>query len=223
MEGFYWLLGRSSRRKGSGRDGDWLGSAHYWEERYKRGGTSGLGSYGQLAEFKASFLNEFVRAQQVESILEFGCGDGNQLALAEYPRYVGLDVSSHAIDRCVQLFREDESKSFFVYNSLNFVDRRRLFHADLALSLDVLYHLTEDEVFEAYLAQLFASGDRFVIVYSSNHDAPSSTRHVRHRKFTDRVPEDRWALVDVLKNPFQAVSEQPAEDSLADFYVFRRI
>jgi cyclopropane fatty-acyl-phospholipid synthase-like methyltransferase len=159
----------------------------------------------------------------VETVLELGCGDGSQLARAEYPSYIGLDISSHAIERCMRLFREDASKSFFVYSSLHFVDRRRLFHADLAISLDVLYHLTEDSVFQAYLAQLFASGDQFVIIYSSNHDAPSRTRHVKHRKFTDHVPQDQWTLVEVVKNPFRAVPEHPAEDSLADFYVFRKV
>lgn len=203
-------------------DRDWHGSAHYWEERYKHGGNSGLGSYGKLAEFKATFLNDFVREQKVETVIEFGCGDGNQLALAEYPSYIGLDVSSHAIERCIHAFATDESKSFFVYSSLHFVDRRRLFHADLALSLDVLYHLTEDSVFEAYLAQLFGSGDRFVIVYSSNHDVPTRARHVKHRKFTDHVPRDQWTLANVVKSPFESVPESPSQEASADFYVFQK-
>ena len=69
------------------------GSQEYWERRYAGGGTSGAGSAGRLAAFKAQFLNDFVRAHDVTSVVEFGCGDGNQLALAAYPRYLGLDVS----------------------------------------------------------------------------------------------------------------------------------
>jgi hypothetical protein len=51
-------------------------SISYWEERYASGGTSGKGSYGELVEFKAKVLNEFVLKKQVKNIIEFGCGDG---------------------------------------------------------------------------------------------------------------------------------------------------
>jgi hypothetical protein len=63
-------------------------SARYWERNYARGGTSGLGSYHALAEAKAAFLNDFVRIRQIGSVIEFGCGDGNQLSLANCPTYV---------------------------------------------------------------------------------------------------------------------------------------
>ena len=72
-------------------------SKNYWEEHYQAGGNSGSGSYGRLASFKALIINEFVSENQISSVIEFGCGDGNQLALANYPEYVGLDVSPTTI------------------------------------------------------------------------------------------------------------------------------
>src|SRR3989339_1402077 len=69
------------------------GTISFWEARYRSGGDSGLGSFGRLAQFKADVLNDFVRQAGIASIIEFGCGDGNQLRLAAYPSYVGLDVS----------------------------------------------------------------------------------------------------------------------------------
>jgi hypothetical protein len=36
-----------------------------------------------LAEFKARAVNDFVRENSVKSIVEYGCGDGNQLKSAE--------------------------------------------------------------------------------------------------------------------------------------------
>ena len=47
-------------------------SADYWEARYRDGGNSGAGSYGRLALFKARFLNDFVRSENVQSVIEFG-------------------------------------------------------------------------------------------------------------------------------------------------------
>src|SRR5512139_2970605 len=80
------------------------GSKDYWEERYRAGGNSGGGSYGRLAQFKADVLNGFVERHGVESVLELGCGDGHQLELARYPKYIGLDVSVTAIRQCAARF-----------------------------------------------------------------------------------------------------------------------
>src|SRR5689334_14993422 len=85
------------------------GSASYWADRYQAGGNSGVGSYGVLADFKAATLNDFVAANNVGSVIEFGCGDGNQLSLANYPRYLGLDVAKGAIELCRTRFGGDRS------------------------------------------------------------------------------------------------------------------
>ena len=160
------------------------GSALYWERRYSHGGTSGAGSYDAAAEAKAAFLNDFVHTRQVGSVIEFGCGDGNQLSLAEYPSYIGLDVSRSAVELCQRRFADDPTKSFFLYDGACFTDRAGLFTADLAVSLDVIYHLTEDPVFEAYMTHLFAAGAKYVIVYTTNEERRGTAPHVRHRRFT---------------------------------------
>ena len=87
------------------------GSLNYWESRYRDGGTSGSGSFGRLAEFKANVINSFVQNNNIGSVIEFGCGDGNQLSLASYPSYIGLDTSHKAIELCKKRFKEDKSKS----------------------------------------------------------------------------------------------------------------
>jgi Methionine biosynthesis protein MetW len=56
-------------------------SGDYWESRYRAGGTSGAGSYGLLAAFKADFINAFVTDNGIASVLDLGCGDGNLLSL----------------------------------------------------------------------------------------------------------------------------------------------
>jgi len=127
------------------------GSAAYWENRYSAGGNSGAGSYGQLASFKADVINDFVATHRVKTVIEFGCGDGNQLSLAKYPSYLGFDVSSTAVSKCRELFKSDPSKSFRLLSEYeNEI-------ADLTLSLDVIYHLVEDEIFERYMRNLVSS------------------------------------------------------------------
>lgn len=193
------------------------GSARYWERRYRRGKTSGAGSAGTVARFKASVLNDFVEKHGIRSVLELGCGDGQQLALARYPRYLGLDVSAAAIDRCLERFASDPSKSFLLYDPERFRDPAGLIRADLAISLEVIFHLTEDAVYERYLAHLFAAAERFVIVFSSNRDEPGPRPHVRHRRFTDWVEARRpdWTLAETIPNPH-------GDESFAEFFVFER-
>ncbi len=164
-------------------------SASFWERKYNRGENSGPGSYGEFGAAKAEFLNAFVREHAVETVTEFGCGDGYQLSLAKYPKYVGLDVSRKAIDLCRRRFENDPSKSFFFFDSDYFVDSLGLFGSDLAISLDVIYHLVEDAKFATYMSHLFSSARRFVIIYSTNASIPDDAAHVTHRHFTPWVEE----------------------------------
>lgn len=198
-------------------------SQEYWEERYASGGTSGRGSYGELAAFKAEFLNGFAREQEIATVIEFGCGDGSQLSLGKYPRYIGLDVAKTALVLCRDRFAEDPSKSFFLYEPDAFVDRHAIFRAELGLSLDVIYHLTEDHVYHRYMEHLFGSAERFVIVYSSDVEAPYPQPHIRHRHFSSWVPRHRpdWRLVRRVPNP-HTVSPDHRSGSFADFFVFHR-
>ena len=66
------------------------GSVIYWEQRYAQGGNSGVGSCGKFAEFKAELLNRFVAQHGVHTVIEFGCGDGNQLSLARISSLHGV-------------------------------------------------------------------------------------------------------------------------------------
>jgi len=192
-------------------------SASFWEKRYASGGWSGSGSYGELARGKAEFLNAFVRDHKIESIIEFGCGDGNQLSLARYPHYAGLDVSKSAIELCIRRFADDHAKSFFIYDGACFVDRASLFSADLALSLDVIYHLTEDAVFETYMNHLFAAGQHYVIIYASNATLRDDAPHVTHRRFSSWIDANskQWRLASINKGPGSGPRSP-------DFYVYER-
>ena len=195
------------------------GSEQYWIERYDAGRTSGAGSYNELAEFKAEIVNGYVAKHDVGSVMEFGCGDGNQLALADYPVYTGFDVSPRAVKLCRDRFRHDLTKRFLLMDEY---DGQR---AELTLSLDVVYHLVEDPVFESYMRTLFDAADRFVIVYSSNAEIreEGQAAHVRHRNFTTWVESNRpaWKLVEHIPNKFPPAGPGSC-GSLADFYVFEK-
>jgi len=191
-------------------------SAAYWDMRYRRGGHSGAGSSGHLAQFKADIVNQIVRRHEIASIIEYGCGDGRQLQLAIYPgSYVGLDVSPEAVRLCSERFSGDPGKRFMVVGE----DPGT---ADLTLSLDVIFHLVEDETFHQYMDWLFAHARRFVVIYSSDYDAATPDAHVRHRRFSawtrDHAPD--WRRVLHVPNPFPFDPRAPDDTSFADFHVY---
>lgn len=194
-------------------------SERYWEERYKTGGDSGAGSYGPFAEFKAEVLNRLVRERGVRSVIEFGCGDGNQLSLAEYPSYTGYDVSETALALCRTRFASDATKRF---RAMREYDGEQ---AELTLSLDVVYHLVEDEVFEGYMRTLFAAATRYVVILASDsEDVPMPpAAHVRHRHWTPWVARTfpEWRLAEHIKNPYPYTGDSRT-GTFADFYVFER-
>lgn len=194
-------------------------SASYWEERYRYGGNSGAGSYNRLAEFKAGVLNQFVATHGISDIIEFGSGDGAQLGLAKYPRYTGVDVSHTAVAASRQLFAENPSIRFLHTSEYSYEEK-----APLALSLDVIYHLVEDDVFHQYMHRLFNAATRYVIIYSSNEEKASPSPHLRHRKFTSWVEANRtdFALVQRIPNAYPYSEKNPDNTSFADFYIFER-
>jgi SAM-dependent methyltransferase len=194
-------------------------SSDYWKRRYAGGGNSGPGSYAHLAIFKSQILNAFVAEHDCSTVVEFGCGDGNQLRYAKYPAYTGYDVSSEAIAICRNLFVDDPSKQFHLLDDYDGGT------ADLALSLDVIFHLVESDVFEEYMQRLFDASHRFVCIYSSNTDDQLGEKapHVKHRRFSEWITRKRpdWRLFRNVKNPY-SYSGDHRLTSFSDFYFFSR-
>jgi SAM-dependent methyltransferase len=191
-------------------------SDRYWEERYRAGGTSGTGSYGRLAVLKATFINDFIAGNAIESVLDLGCGDGHLLSLLQVPSYIGADVSATALACCVTRFRQHR---FVPFSALDPTLR-----SDLVLSIDVIFHLVEEAVYARYMHALFAHARRFVLIYSSNTDCNWSSPHVRHRRFTESVADSQpeWRMLAHVPNRHGYDPDRPEETSFADFFVYGR-
>jgi SAM-dependent methyltransferase len=191
----------------------------YWNQRYQSGGNSGAGSYGRLAKFKADFINGFTAANNLLDILDFGCGDGSVMRQLTVARYTGVDVSETALAHCRALVLNDCSRSFFLLSELPAARK-----AAISLSMDVIYHLTDDTGFAEYMNSLFNASTRYVIIYASNTDAAWNSPHVRHRRFTTHVQHhfQNWRLIAHCPNPYPFNPELPDDTSFADFFVFAR-
>lgn len=212
VPGVAWLVNAVRRRR-------FRSSSQYWELRYRRGETSGAGSYGRYADYKAEMLNRFVAAKGILKVAEFGCGDGNQLKKLTFAQYLGIDISPAAVEMCRTMYRHDQSKAFLTYAGEEAITTIRHFGPELTISLDVIYHLVEDAVFEDYITNLFNLSSGYVIIYSTNFDMRYDSLHQVDRKFTDYVEKNikGWALMKVLNNPHKGA------ETRSDFYIYEKI
>ena len=178
----------------------------WWENYYSTGGTSGSGSYGLLAEFKAEIINNFIKEHQIESVIEFGCGDGNQLSYMEYKKYLGLDVARPALDLCINKFSEDKSKSFLLYDPRRFMPNG-IFDADLVVCLDVLYHITDEIDYRKTLTDIFSCTKKYVILYDKIRDTESHSSEIKYRNIVPYLQAvNNFEVLKIIPQRYQELS-----------------
>jgi hypothetical protein len=192
----------------------WFNSRKYWEKRYKKWWNSWAGSYNKYAEYKANILNDIIDEKNINSLIEFGCWDWNNLNYYKINYYTGFDISETAIKICISKYREDSSKSFILYNPIFF--KSWGLKAELTISFEVIFHLIEDNVFLKYFEDLFNTSSKYVLILSSNNDHNKwSAAHYKNREFTKFIPEN-FSLIDCKKTP----QEWNFKWFTSDFYLY---
>jgi len=177
----------------------------YWDRRFADGIGAGRGSEGEAALAKARYVNELIASEPVETVADWGCGDGGFLGMIRAPHYVGIDVAPSAIAKAV--VTHGHSRSFVLWRPGAPIE----VHADLALSLDVVFHLVDDVEYRQHLAAVFGSADRLVAFHATNRPNPEGAApHMRHRVWIEDVPSG-WELV-----------AQPDDGMSLGWYLFRR-
>lgn len=182
---------------------------NYWETRYKSGGNSGSGSYGEYAEYKAATINELIAKYDIKTISDFGCGDGNQIGLfSGYDTYHGYDISEFIIGKNIVNFKNNYNMSFY-YNIKDVPE------SDMCLSLDVTYHIVNENDFINYISELFGKSKKYVLIYSSDFDGSEFiSDYVHHRKIGE------W--ISKLQPDFELI-ETPTHPTIATkFFMYER-
>ena len=187
-------------------------SHKYWVDRYSHGGCAGIGSYGIIASWKAYIVNRFLEKRKISHVIDWGCGDGYQASLFNIPDYIGYEISTFALMHCLET-----AKNMVCLMASDYDGKK----AELTMSLDVIYHLVEKDVYEAYMERLFDSSTRYVIIYSTNEEAKGSNDHVKHRKFSTWVNKNKknWQLIETMHNP---LPETKKTGKLANFYFYEK-
>lgn len=183
----------------------------YWDRRYREGRSSGAGSEGNEGQYKADYVSDFIHNRNINSVIDWGCGDGQVLELIrlEDAQYKGVDVSATVLDRLAARFPQH------TFAEPQDVDDCRI-TAELGLSMDVLFHFPDDADYLTYLDHLFGTAEKYVIIYSTNYAGGRMARHVYRREFTPDVAErfPEWKLTAV---------ETPLHEGLASFFVYEKV
>lgn len=190
------------------------GSALYWEERYRKNGNSGAGSYGSYAIYKAGIINDFIKNHNISEAIEFGCGDGNQLQLLEMEKYTGIDVAESALKICRELYKQDTTKKFLLYDQFLQQQQIAATKYELCLSLDVIYHLVEENVYQNYMKALFEASGKYVMIYAWDISSGNKV-HVRHRKFSKWIEEHAPG--------FRLIGHIAGNNTFCDFFIYQKI
>lgn len=196
-------------------------SGEFWEQVYINGGNSGSGSYNKLAEFKAEIVNFILDKHSINNVIEIGCGDGNQLSLINYQNYTGVDVSKTIIKKNKLRYKDKTNIRFFNTN-----EREKFINNsyDMSISMDVIFHLLEQDIFENYMKDLFALSKAYVVIYSSNHEEYTKYPEYRHRNFTKFVADNfsNWELIKYIPNKYPYIIGKEEETSSSDFYIYKK-
>jgi SAM-dependent methyltransferase len=172
-----------------------------FSEIYRRnmwGGTpgefySGPGSDEKYSAPFAGLVNEFVAKNQVESIVDLGCGDYRTGRLIARPgvSYLGVDVVEALIRRNNELFG-NRDVSFQCIDIIH----AELPNADLCILRQVLQHLSNAQI-KKILARL-GSFYRWAIV-GEHHPSPARLQAVnldRPARFDTRVESDSGVFLE---------------------------
>ena len=160
-----------------------------WAKDAQGKGTSGYGSTLEFTRLYRVFLQDFLAAHQVRSVVDAGCGDWEFSQAIDWNgiSYLGVDIVPSVIKENQRRFSAANVR-FAVAD----IVREELPPADLLLVKDVLQHLSNADV-TSFLAQL----PRYRHVLIVNDVLPRSLTAT-----TIDIPTGRYRPLDLTQPPF---------------------
>jgi len=142
----------------------------FWDFRYAHDPElgSGLGSRGAVLAYKRELVRSFVNQLKPNSIVDIGCGDCEVSAELPDELYTGIDVSSVVVERNRVRF----PRRRFMCGDFLDID---LAPVDFVLCFDVLIHVSDADLYEAFVRRLVTEAGRCGLV-SGYEENPNTGR-----------------------------------------------
>jgi 2-polyprenyl-3-methyl-5-hydroxy-6-metoxy-1,4-benzoquinol methylase len=140
-----------------------LNNSMFWNLRYalypKLG--SGLGSRGEILEYKRKLIKYVTYGFQNKSIVDVGCGDLELTKEFEFSNYTGLDVSQESLRICKEKKPEWKFLNKEISNS-------EIDDADFIMCFDVLIHQSSKIDFEEIVKSIVEKGNERIVIGAYN-------------------------------------------------------
>lgn len=174
-------------------DAETVFTRHYdigdeWGKNNEGNGFSGSGSLVPLARPYMNFLQEFLKNNDIKSVVDAGCGDWTFSRYMDWSQgsYIGFDVVKSVIEKNQKYFGAPSVQ--FVHS--NFI-QEDLPAADLLICKDVLQHCTNEDIL-AFMPQC----KKFKHCLITNDIEPS--------EINIAISRGQWRPVDLTKPPFMS-------------------
>lgn len=158
---------------------------------------SGYGSTIKAARPYIDFLISFIKYNNINSILDLGCGDFNLMShiLKNYPKikYIGIDIVANIIKENQIKYQNDnieflcnDISEYKIYNTTNF---------DLIIIKDTLQHLDNTTILKI-LTNILSINNNIVILFINDYDNNIINNDSFYRSSHQSRP------IDLYKAPF---------------------
>jgi len=208
---------------------------NYWEARYRGGDSSGQGSIGAAREWKWQIIHSYV--ENIDEVIDVGCGDLSFWEDKDCPSYLGLDVSPTIIQRNMHKRPHWE---FLVSKAEDKIPGRT---ARIVFCFDLLFHVMTDDTYYQILENLCAYAREWIFIstWSKNPFGLLRFGHSYHllmsgylggafrMLFLPRISSDRqyqryrkFNPSIFIANRFRPLGRHLAERSISEIWVFRK-
>lgn len=165
-----------------------------WGTNKENKGSSGSGSTAENTLIYRDYLKEFMKTNQIKSVVDIGCGDWEFSQLVDWTaiNYIGYDIVKSVIENNSRIY----SKPTIQFIHENFLDVD-LPKADLLICKDVFQHLSNEEII-AFLPQL----KKFKHCLITNDVNPNNNSSDNHN-----IPIGGYRPLDLTIPPFNLSPE----------------
>lgn len=222
MDGNLFLQGKDKMR-----------SIDFWDNRYAIGGTSGVGSTGNLLNFKINFINDFIKNNDIKTVLDFGHGDCSLAKEIIVDTYLGID-GAKSINRDIDGFQSVNKYltcSRFDVLSTDIEKYIKNVNIDMTMCIDVLYHILDDEIeyLEKTLHNLYCSSSKYIMIYAQDSELEGAYKHYSDPSVNRSTHMYNCPWKQLLRtkyfNDLKLIYEQelPQPGCDAKFYIYEKV
>jgi len=149
----------------------------FWNSRYHNNPElgSGPGSRGEISFLKKKIINDLISSSEIESVLDYGCGDLFCVNPMATQTYIGVDIS----DVVLKMNRDKFPQRTFIRPEE--LTQRKF---DLVICQDVLIHQDTEEKFFNLFNQCLESASKFFIF-----SIIKSKKHAINNVYYYKLPE----------------------------------